>query len=173
MPDRGAADAVNPGKAGRIPARVILSDKPFFEVLPTLETTRSETLKIHGRVACGLGQGAQFLCLDWVQRELRRRLALAPFPGTLNLRVAAEARDALYTQREHFLRIADPSSPDCPGYLQKVILRANGRTCASAYLILPERTVYKDVLEVISAYNLRERLDLKDGDPVEVERYSD
>ena len=132
-----------------------------------------ETLKIQGWVASGVGQGAQFLGLDWVQRELRRHLALAPFPGTLNLRVAAEARDAVFARRENFLRIADPASPDCPGYLKKVILRANGRTCASAYLILPERTMYKDVLEVISAYPLRERLGLKDGDPVEVQTYPD
>lgn len=138
-----------------------------------MEATRAETLKIEGRVASGLGQGAQFLALEWVQRELRRHLALAPFPGTLNLRVAAELRDAVFAQRDQFLRIADPSSADCPGYLKKVILRAKGRTCASAYLILPERTMYKDVLEVISAYNLREKLVLQDGDAVEVETYRD
>jgi CTP-dependent riboflavin kinase len=104
-----------------------------------------------------------------VLHELHRKLGLIPFPGTLNLRVRPEVREALFLLRESFLRIADPAEPACPGYLQRVTLKANDRTCRSAYLILPEITMYKDVLEVISAENLRQMLDLNDGDSVEVE----
>ena len=126
-------------------------------------------MRCQGRVASGAGQGAKFLALDWVQQELRRHLALTPFPGTLNLQVLPEVRDGLFARREQFLRIADPSAPDCPGYLQKVTLRASGRSCASAYIILPELTMYRDVLEIISSHPLRQTLGLQDGDPVEVE----
>ena len=125
--------------------------------------------KTTGHVASGVGRGAEFLRVEWVLEELRQKLNLIPFPGTLNLRVEPEARETLYARRESFLRIADPSDPTCPGYLQRVTLRANGRVTGSAYLILPELTMYKDVLEVIAADNLREKLSLKDGDPVEVE----
>lgn len=124
-----------------------------------------------GRVASGVGRGAEFLRVGWVQEELLQKLDLIPFPGTLNLRVPPEARDALFARRESFLRIADPAAPACPGYLRRVILRANGRACSSAYLILPELTMYKDVLEVIAAENLRQMLSLKDGDLVEVEEF--
>jgi len=125
--------------------------------------------KTTGHVMRGAGRGAEFLGLAWVQTELRRTLSLVPFPGTLNLRVPPEVRDALFARRDSFLRIADPSAPTCPGYLDRVILRANGSVCSSAYLILPELTMYKDVLEVIAAENLRQKLSLKDGDLVEVE----
>ncbi len=121
-----------------------------------------------GSVASGLGRGAEFLRLDWVLEELCRKLDLIPFPGTLNLRVDLEAREALFAHRHSFLRIANPSDPTCPGYLRRVKLRTNARTCR-AYLILPELTMYKDVLEVIAAENLRQTLQLKDGDPVEIE----
>ena len=121
-----------------------------------------------GHVASGVGRGAEFLGLEWVQKELWRTLSLVPFPGTLNLRVPPEVRDALFARRDSFLRIADPSAPTCPGYLHRVILRANGSVCSSAYLILPELTMYKDVLEVIAGENLRQMLSLKDGDTVEV-----
>ncbi len=131
----------------------------------------STKLKMDGRVASGLGRGAQFLGLEWVRRELRQKVGLAPFPGTLNLRVPPEVRGALYARRDRFLRIADASSPGCPGFVTRVILRAHGRTCSSAYLILPELTMYKDVLEVISADNLRAELALEDGDSVEVEEF--
>ena len=122
-----------------------------------------------GRVASGLGRGAEFLRLGWVLDELHRKLGLLPFPGTLNLSVQPEAREALYLRRNSFLRIADPAEPACPGYLQRVTVRANGRACRSAYLILPELTMYKDVLEIISAENLRQTFGLKDGDPVGIE----
>ena len=127
--------------------------------------------KTTGRVASGVGRGAEFLRVAWVEQELREKLNLIPFPGTLNLHVPPEARDALFARRESFLRIADPSAPSCPGYLHRVILRANGRAFSSAYLILPELTMYKDVLEVIAAENLRQELRLKDGDAVEVEEF--
>ena len=126
-------------------------------------------MKFSGQVVSGIGQGARFLALDWVAAQLQQQFGLTPFPGTLNLRVSPEIRQRLFEQRQEFLRIADPASPDCPGYLQKVILRANGRSCESAYLILPEKTMYEDVLEIIAAVSLRDHLLLSDGDPVEVE----
>ena len=124
-------------------------------------------MKISGVVSSGLGQGAQFLAVDWVVRELRSQLGLAPFPGTLNLRVKSEEREALFARRHEFIKIADPSS-DCPGYVMKLILHANGRS-AGAYLILPEKSQYNDVLETIAAAKLRESLAIDDGDVVEIE----
>ena len=116
-----------------------------------------------------MGRGAQFLSIDWVRRELRRNLDIDPFPGTLNIKVPAAVWSALYAQRNSFLKIFDPSSPNCPGFLKRVVLRANGRLCDSAFLILPEATMHKDVLEIIAAENLREKLALRDGDRVRVE----
>ena len=125
--------------------------------------------KFEGSVFSGCGRGREFLALEWVQRELRQRFSLIPFPGTLNLRVAPEVRQTLYERRGSFHKIADPAAPDCAGFLWKVLLRAKGRRCPSAYLILPELTMYNDALEIISAENLRQMLHLQDGDPVEVE----
>ena len=130
---------------------------------------RPPAFKTTGSVTSGLGRGAEFLRLDWVLEELSRKLDLIPFPGTLNLRVGLEAREALFAHRHSFLRIANPSDPTCPGYLRRVKLTANTQTCCSAHLILPELTMYKDVLEVIAAENLRQTLQLQDGDPVEIE----
>ena len=117
-------------------------------------------------VVSGLGQGSQFLALEWVARELRDKLNLTPFPGTLNLRVSRGDRDALFARRHQFTRIADSPTADCPGYLTPVTLRAGDRA-AQAYLILPEKTHYTDVLEFIAASRLRDILN--DGDLVAIE----
>jgi riboflavin kinase len=126
-------------------------------------------MQIQGIVTNGVGQGAQFLALDWVRRELREKLNLAPFPGTLNLRVAPEERAALFALREQFIRIADASSPECPGYLVPVTLHANGRTANQCWIILPEKTVHADILEIISAHSLRAALSLEDTATVRLE----
>ena len=122
-------------------------------------------------MASGLGRGAQFLAIEWVLRELQSKAGLTPFPGTLNLRISPSEWDSLYARRASFLKIEDPSAAGCPGYLRRVRLAANGHTYSSAYLILPELTMYKDVLEIIAAENLRQKLRLKDGDVVRVEEF--
>lgn len=134
-----------------------------------MQNRGSRAFAMEGLVASGVGQGAQFLGLAWVRRELRQQLSLTPYPGTLNLRVLPEVREAVFACRHRFLRIADPSSPDCAGFLQRVLLRAHGRAGPPAYLILPEKTLHPDVLEIISSDNLRQALDLRDGDRVEIE----
>jgi riboflavin kinase len=121
-----------------------------------------------GLVVSGAGQGAHFVTLAWVTRELKRLLSFRPFPGTLNLRVPASLREALFSQRAHFLRIADPAAPGCPGYLERVSLQANGIRYENAWLILPEQSMHQDVLEIIAAESLRESLDLKEGQSVEI-----
>ncbi|MBI3933205.1 MAG: CTP-dependent riboflavin kinase [Acidobacteria bacterium] len=126
-------------------------------------------MKFEGRVTSGIGQGAQFLALDWVAAQLQQHFGLIPFPGTLNLRVSPEIRQSLFERRQQFPRIADPASPDCPGYLNHVMLRARSRTCDEAWLILPEKTLHADMLEIISAVSLRQALALIDGDSVEIE----
>ena len=133
--------------------------------------TSRKKLNIEGRVSSGLGRGAQFLGIEWVQRELREKLGLNPYSGTLNLRVTAADWSDLYGRRENFVKIADPQSDNCPGYLQRVALRANGLICPSAFVILPELSMYKDVLEIIAEGNLREMLRLKDGDRILVEEF--
>ena len=127
---------------------------------------------VDGMVASGLGRGAQFLAIEWVRRELHAKLALEAFPGTLNLRIPETDWSALHARRNEFVRIADPSAASCPGFAAAVQLSAHGRTTLG-YLILPELTMYKDVLEIIAGENLRQRLQLKDGDMVRVEEVAE
>ena len=136
---------------------------------------RSKTIpsfSTEGKVITGYGHGAQFMGVEWVLRELRAQAGLTPFAGTLNLRIPPSVWDSLFERRASFLKIEDSSAADCPGYIRRVILTTSkGQVYNSAYLILPERTTYKDVLEIIAVDNLRQTLGLKDGDVVRVEEF--
>lgn len=129
----------------------------------------SYSFAVYGAVFAGLGHGGKFLALDWVRRELHEKTGLDFFPGTLNLRIPRQIWSELYSRRNFLTKIADPSAPSCPGFLERVVLRGNSVVYHNAYLILPEATVYNDVLEIIAAENLRNLLGLKDGDTVRVE----
>ena len=46
---------------------------------------------MRGTVETGLGKAAGFTQVPWVLRELENRLAIRPFPGTLNVRLEQAA----------------------------------------------------------------------------------
>ena len=128
-----------------------------------------ENLRVQGIVKSGLGHAAEFLSVEWVERELLEKAGLQPFPGTLNLQVPAQVWADLFSRRNEFLRIGDEAAGNCSGFLKPVLLHANGRTVPRAYVILPEKTAHRDILEIIAAENLREKLQLQDGDVVQIE----
>ena len=130
-------------------------------------------LRVDGVLVSGLGRGSEFLAIDWVRNQIKDKTAIDPFPGTLNVRITKDAWESLFARRHAFLRIADPETNSCPGYLRKVVLRSQLGTTQTAYVILPEMTIYSDVLEIISGERLRDRLGLVDGDSVHVEELPD
>src|SRR5262245_44832979 len=91
-----------------------------------IKTTSERPSVIEGLVCSGLGRGRDFLSVEWVRRQLREKIGLEPFPGTLNLKVSAAARSSLYAKRDSFVKISDNSPASCAGYLRRVLLRANG-----------------------------------------------
>ncbi|MBE7417926.1 MAG: CTP-dependent riboflavin kinase [Ideonella sp.] len=119
-----------------------------------------------GVVCSGLGEGARFVAIDWVQREMRRALGFEPWPGTLNLRMAGTAwqrwRRAL-AQRPGI--VLHPAAGFCAARCFAV--RLDGRTAAAA--VIPDVDGYPDdKLELVAPLALREALNLRDGSLVRV-----
>lgn len=121
-------------------------------------------MEIPGIVASGLGKGAYFVALDWVQARLLELMGTLPYPGTLNLRVAPESRDLLFAQRQRFAPIMPPGEQNCPGYLVAVSLRGAAQVETPAWAVIPDATAHADIIEIVSPHFLRERLALTDGD---------
>jgi riboflavin kinase len=44
-------------------------------------------MKIRGRIVEGLGVGRDFTCIQWVKAQFISKLAIDPYPGTLNLEI--------------------------------------------------------------------------------------
>ncbi len=128
-----------------------------------------ESVKLHGHVFSGVGEGRYYVSLEGYRRQFREKLGFDPYPGTLNLRIP---REEMYFRRrldeEEGILIEGFSTADRTfGEVKAFKCRIRGIDCAA---VLPKRTHYPaDVLEIIAPVKLRDVLGLRDGDVVEVE----
>jgi phosphoglycolate phosphatase len=126
-----------------------------------------KAIKLTGRVTSGIGKGAMFTELDWVQQGFLSACGIVPHPGTLNVTlddpVAAAAWQSIEPARG--IRLAAPDSESCDALLFPV--RIGDRVPAA--IVQPQIAVYPaDQLELIAAVNLREQLSLSDDDRITV-----
>lgn len=121
-------------------------------------------IEINGKVFSGKGGGKKFLELEWVKRQINVMLGFTPYAGTLNIRLSdksAEQRKLLENATSLTVR---PVEGYCNGKLFKAAIGAV--KCA---IVIPEVASYpQNVLEIIAPVNLREKLELADGDEVTV-----
>ena len=117
-----------------------------------------------GVVTSGLGQGASFMSLPWVQDAVRRLIGFTPYPGTLNVRLDADMIGIWRRTRDgHSIVLAPPPSEPCGARLFPVVVASD----VEAAVIVPDVTRYgEDLLELIAAVHLRSRLGLHDHSPV-------
>jgi CTP-dependent riboflavin kinase len=119
---------------------------------------------LEGRLCSGLGEGAGFTALDWVENQFHAKLGFWPYPGTLNLNLAGgdwdTARDAMQVAPGIAI---EPPPGFCAAKCFAVLIA--GRVAGAA--ILPDIPDYPaDKLEIVSAVAVRQELGLNDGDHV-------
>lgn len=128
--------------------------------------TEAETLLLAGEACSGLGEGASFTKLDWVQREFLDKLGFEPYPGTFNLRMSGPEWDAARAvlARQPGIPIT-PEAGFCAAKCFHVVI--GGRITGA--VVFPEVDDYPDdKFEVISAVPVRQALGVRDGERVAV-----
>lgn len=128
---------------------------------------RSDTMSLEGLVVSGLGEGRYYISQPEYRRQFKEKVSFVPFPGTLNIRLSggdlSKVRvlwDAEGIEIKGFQRDGRTFGS---GKVFKATL--NGSECA---VIIPLRTHYSDVIEVISKDRMRDSIGLKDGDKVQL-----
>jgi riboflavin kinase len=118
-----------------------------------------------GTVFSGTGEGKKFIELPWVKRQIEEKLGFTPYAGTLNIRLTKESAQKKRRLNEAEKFEIKPEEGYCTGILIKAKIK--NLSCA---LIIPQIPSYpQDELEVVAAWNLRERLSLTDGCTVSVD----
>ena len=127
----------------------------------------TDELKISGKIISGSGQGAFFTQLDWVRSQCLNKLGFAPWPGTLNLQIAADCVDEIEDLKvKSGLELISPDSKFCSGYLLPISIKS-----IPAAIVFPAddvRVHSKDIIEIIAPEMLKDALNVEDGDLVYV-----
>ena len=155
-----------------------LTDKGEEELKNCIEDVlqlilRTRTLHIKGKVTSGLGEGRIFLSLPYYKESFMKYLGFEPYAGTLNLviydRISLENRLILDIAKG----IVIPEHREPNRVLGSVkAFPSSVNSLSPAAIVIPARTTHpKSVIEVISPYYLREKLNLKDGDEISIEVY--
>ncbi|MGD0056696.1 MAG: DUF120 domain-containing protein [Methanomassiliicoccales archaeon] len=122
---------------------------------------------IRGGVITGMGEGQYYVTQPGYMEQFAEKLGFEPYDGTLNIRVLPSDQSKLDALRRG-------------GGIVIKGFEKNGRTfgdvrcypttiqnidCA---IVIPYRSHYNDVMEIVCKYHLRRTLGLNDGDGIEV-----
>lgn len=127
------------------------------------------TIKLSGFVTSGLGEGAFYISLEGYKKSIEKALGFTPYPGTLNIKL----EPASVPYRRYLEGLPGIYIPGFSNGLRTYgavkAFRAKIMGIEGA-IVMPERTHHHiDTIEVIAPVKLRDVLNLKDGDRVEIE----
>ena len=127
----------------------------------------TDRIHIKGRVVSGLGEGRYYTEQKGYVEQFKNNLGFTPYPGTLNVEIE-------YIEKNKLRLLKNQNSITIQGFETKnrtfgsvecFKAKINGIKGA---IVLPLRTHYSNILELISPEYLRQKLDLKDGDEIEI-----
>lgn len=135
--------------------------KEHSRKLQDILKTKKHSIK--GTLVDGLGEGGYYISLKRYKESIRKKLGFSVYSGTLNLKIKK-------SDLKPFLNSLVPVK--ISGF--KTTERTFGEiTCykikfknIKAAIVVPERSRYDDILEIIAPINLRNRYNLKSGDKV-------
>ena len=121
---------------------------------------------IKGRVESGMGEGRYYLSKIKYREQIEKIFGFEPYPGTLNVRLSMEemAKYRRFAERSHTIQ-GFVSEGRTFGDVLALKAEIEGIKCA---VIIPKRSHYSDVIEIIAPLKLRDILDLNDGDELEI-----
>ncbi len=127
----------------------------------------SNKILFKGKVVSGLGEGKYYTEQPGYAIQFQKKLRFLPYPGTLNVEIDAVERNKLRLLKNCEGIIIDGFKTENRTFGGGVCFHATISSIPGA-IILPKRSHYSNILELLCKDNLRERLHLKDGDYVEI-----
>lgn len=125
-------------------------------------------LLVKGKVVSGTGVGSRFVGLGWVKRQILEKFGFEPYVGTLNLKMDEGTRSKFqsFTKSRKGILIEPVDDNFCVGKCFKIRIEDE----IDGALVIPLVSNYPhDQMEIIAPVNLREILELEDGDEITVE----
>ncbi|MBS3817782.1 MAG: DUF120 domain-containing protein [Candidatus Thermoplasmatota archaeon] len=138
-----------------------------------LTKNKREKIDMSGKITSGTKKGKYFLSLEGYKKRFKDRFGFEPFEGTLNVKLKGE-------DLNRYERVKDKEGKTIEGFSEEdkefgaiecfpsEVEKKDKRVGSNTFLVVPEKTRYDRVMEIVSEHGLRERLDLEDGDQVKI-----
>lgn len=150
-----------------------LITKYHEELSNILKAVSLGTVMLRGIVVKGLGEGRYYLLLNGYVNQIEKKLGFKPYPGTLNLKL--KTIDDIVKKAELLKTpgiIIEGFSNGLRTYGRVKAFKAKINNIENVAVILPERTSHGlDILEIIAPFNIRKKLNLKNGDEITITVY--
>ena len=122
-------------------------------------------MEIEGIITTGLGKGAYFLGQEFYKSKFNEKCGFEPYPGTLNITISEEYLDDIRQIKSNCANIIKPKE----GFGGVKYIRAILNDEISGAIVFPDKTTHdENYLEFITKDNLRNKLNLEDGDKVKI-----
>lgn len=123
-------------------------------------------MKILGFVISGTKKGGYFLSQKFYSEQFKEKLGFKPFPGTLNIQIQEENLEQIAKIPEDEIGIIEGEEE----FGTVKYIKASLNDTINGALVFPVKTQHpQDILEFIAQENLREKLNLKDGELVNLD----
>lgn len=131
---------------------------------------RPVNVVLEGRVFSGYGEGSYYMSIPGYVKQMEEKLGFIPYPGTLNITLLSKdsIENKMFLQKYADIEIKG-FRDERRTYGNVKAIKVTLNDVEPAVMVFPERTLYdSSVAELISQYNLREKLKLSDGTLVRV-----
>jgi len=126
---------------------------------------KNKKISITGEIQDGSGEGSYYISLRQYKEKIRQKLGFKIYPGTLNVKAKKQ-------EISPFLNSLTPVKIN--GFKTKertfgeiICYKVKFKNIRSAILV-PERSRYEDILEIIAPFNLRNKFNLKTGNKITI-----
>ncbi len=131
-----------------------------------LKAALEEKLEISGSIVTGLGEGRYYMELEGYKKQIREKLGFVPYPGTLNIEVDEKWKKDQLMGIEPVLIKGFANKDRTYGDIYAYPGKLEGDRCA---VVVPLRSSHgPKILEIISGFDIRKKLNKKDGDKIVV-----
>ena len=126
---------------------------------------KNKKTSVTGTIMDGLGEGKYYISLKQYKKNIENKLGFAAYPGTLNVKITKQGMapflNSLIPIKITGFKTKQRSFGNIACY--KIKLKNT-----DAAIIVPERSRYEDILEIIAPVNIRNKLSLKTGDKITI-----
>jgi len=145
----------------------------LYSILRIVLEGKELALEITGEIFTGLGEGAYYMSMRGYRRQFVKQLGFDPYPGTLNLRLNTPVDQRHRRDLEQHPNILIQGFEDGQrtyGWAKCYFAKIKGKI-EGAVIILERAHYDHTVLEVIAPINIRDKLEVKDGDIIPIAIY--